>query len=123
MNRPSPARPAHWRRLPLSLVCAGALILSACVGTRAEERVSTGMTGAQVRRALGEPYSQIRSVKGGVAIDVWLFREVQPHANGSKSIVDSAVTLRDGRVTGVTPITETPTENEPVSAAAALTPY
>jgi len=76
-----------------------------------------------VRRALGEPYSQIRSVKGGVAIDVWLFREVQPHANGSKSIVDSAVTLRDGRVTGVTPITETPTGNEPVSAAAALTPY
>ncbi len=102
----------------LFLVCVAAS--AGCLGTRAEQRVSAGMTGAEVRRVLGEPYSQSRSVKGGVPVEVWLFREVQTKGEGRKVLVDSAVTLREGRVLEVGAFKETPVEDAAVPAAVVL---
>lgn len=96
------------------------LILPGCQSTRAEQRVSSGMTSAQVRQALGEPHTRTRTIKGGTPIDVWMFREVQPRPDGSTEVVDSAVTLRDGRVVGVRALTATPAANAAVSATEAL---
>ncbi len=109
------------KTLLLSCALIGAsLPLPGCQSTRAEQRVSSGMTAAEVQRALGEPYSRARTVKNGTAVDIWMFREVQPRADGRSEVVDSAVSLRDGRVVGVRAFAATPAANTAVSATEAL---
>lgn len=88
-----------------------AFALSGCVATQAERRVSAGMAAADVKRALGQPYSQSRVIKDGVPVEMWLFREVQTEGRGRKMLVDSAVSLRNGRVVEVTALKETPVED------------
>lgn len=96
------------------------ITLPACQSKRAEQRVSSGMTSAQVRQALGEPYSRTRTVKDGTPVDVWMFREVQRRAYGVSEVVDSAVTLRSDRVVEVRALTATPAASAAVSATDAL---
>jgi lipopolysaccharide/colanic/teichoic acid biosynthesis glycosyltransferase len=104
----------------LSLFLLLVLALPSCVATRAERRVSAGMPGAEVKRVLGQPYSQSRTTKDGVPVELWLFREVQSQSDGRKVLVDSAVSLRDGRVVEVSALKETPVDEAAVPAAAML---
>jgi hypothetical protein len=104
------------------LLVTAALALPACLTTRAEQRVSRGMTADEVKRALGQPYSQSRVIKQGVPTEIWLFREVQNRADGRKEIMDSSVFLENGRVVEVSAVSQSPAEKSPVPVPSILDP-
>src|SRR5947208_2559670 len=85
---------------PLILVVA--LLGSACqTTTQTTNRISVGMTRAEVLRAVGAPFSKSAEERNGVTIEKWVYKETTWDQGGwswNRTVSDSAVVFQNGRV-------------------------
>lgn len=78
------------------------LALSACATTtQTTTRLAVGMTHAEVLRAVGAPFSKSAEERDGTLVERWVYKETTWDQGGwswNRTVSDSAVIFRDGRV-------------------------
>lgn len=88
--------------LKIAFLIAALLCLGACqTTTHVTNQVAVGMTKAQVIAAVGTPHSKSADSREGVVIEKWVYKETTWDQGGwswNRTISDSAVIFRDGRV-------------------------
>jgi hypothetical protein len=70
--------------------------------TQTTNRISVGMTQAEVLRAVGKPFSKRADVVNGVSIEQWIYKETTWDQGGwswNRTVSDSEIVFRNGRVT------------------------
>src|SRR5438045_3582185 len=84
------------------LILAAILTLSGCATTtQTTNRLAVGMTRAEVLRAVGAPFSKSAEERDGTLIEKWVYKETTWDQGGwswNRTVSDSAVVFRDGRV-------------------------
>src|SRR6266403_262936 len=83
------------------LVFIALLLVSCQTTTRTTNRLSIGMTQAEVVRAVGKPFSKSAEVIHGVQVERWVYKETTWDQGGwswNRTVSDSEVVFRSGRV-------------------------
>src|SRR6476646_8601419 len=84
------------------LLMATLLALSACATTtQTTTHIAIGMTQEQVVAAVGAPFSKAAEVRDGIAVEKWIYKETTWDQGGwswNRTVSDSAVVFRNGRV-------------------------
>ena len=84
----------------LAFVC----VLSICgcqTTTQTTNRVTIGMTQADVIRSVGKPFAKHAAQQNGVGVETWIYKETTWDQGGwswNRTISDSEVVFRNGRV-------------------------
>lgn len=78
------------------------IALAGCqTATHTTNRISVGMTQAEVVRAVGKPFSKNAAVVNGVPTESWIYKETTWDQGGwswNRTVSDSEVVFRNGRV-------------------------
>src|SRR6266581_7118996 len=87
--------------LPREIVLLAVLIVGCQTTTQTTNRVSVGMTQAEVLRSAGKPFSKSAEQKGGALVETWIYKETTWDQGGwswNRTVSDSAIVFRNGRV-------------------------
>ena|ERR1043166_921183 len=87
----------------IALLCAITIpfIMSCQATAQTTNRISVGMTQAEVVRAVGKPFSRSADVVGGVPVETWVYKETTWDQGGwswNRTVSDSEIVFRNGRV-------------------------
>jgi hypothetical protein len=84
------------------IILGATLLLAACqTTTQTTNRITVGMTHAQVLRAVGTPFSKSAEERDGVTVEKWIYKETTWDQGGwswNRTVSDSAVIFRNSRV-------------------------
>ncbi|HEV3243997.1 MAG TPA: hypothetical protein VGZ31_06270 [Chthoniobacterales bacterium] len=82
------------------------LVITTLVGcqttTQTTNRISIGMTQAQVIASVGKPFSKSVAEENGVTVEKWIYKETTWDQGGwswNRTVSDSEIVFRNGRVT------------------------
>ena|SRR5437762_13879268 len=84
--------------LVLSCVC---LFLGCQTTTHTTNRISVGMTQAQVLQSVGKPFSKSAQQRDGTLIETWIYKETTWDQGGwswNRTVSDSEIVFRNGKV-------------------------
>ncbi len=87
--------------LPREIVLLAVLIVGCQTTTQTTNRVSVGMTQAEVLRSAGKPFSKSAEQKGGALVETWIYKETTWDQGGwswNRTVSDSAIVFHNGRV-------------------------
>lgn len=88
-------------KLTVATVLAAFSIFGCQTTTQTTNRITIGMTRAQVLDAVGPPHSKSAAIRNGVQIEKWIYKETTWDQGGwswNRTVSDSAVVFRNGRV-------------------------
>jgi hypothetical protein len=84
------------------LLVSCAMLFAACqTTTQTTNRVSVGMTQAEVLRSVGKPFSKSAEQKDGVLVETWIYKETTWDQGGwswNRTVSDSAIVFRNRKV-------------------------
>ena len=88
-------------KLATPLICLVLLVLGCQTTTQTTNRLTVGMTKAQVIAAVGKPHSRSAETRDGVLIEKWIYKETTWDQGGwswNRTVSDSAIIFHNGRV-------------------------
>jgi len=90
------------RLSPIALIALIIVGIGGCqTTTQTTNRISIGMTQAQVIGAVGKPFSKSAAIIDGVPTETWIYKETTWDQGGwswNRTVSDSEVVFRSGRV-------------------------
>src|SRR6266481_3667944 len=85
----------------VAIVLAAFSIFGCQTTTQTTNRITIGMTRAQVLDAVGPPHSKSAAIRNGVQIEKWIYKETTWDQGGwswNRTVSDSEIVFRNGRV-------------------------